>query len=133
MFEIQTDDAPQAIGPYVQGRKLNNLVFTSGQLPLDELKRIPSCVELQTKLSLENALAIIKEAGLTAGDILKTTVFLDNLDDFTKVNKVYEAFFVANDAPFPARSCVEVSRLPLDAKVEIEVVAGKDQICCLKQ
>lgn len=125
MLEIKTENAPKAIGPYVQGVKLENLVFTSRQLPLDDLKRIPSCVELQTKLSLENALAIIKEAGLTAGDVLKTTVFLDNLDDFTRVNKVSEAFFVTNNAPFPARTCIEVARLPMEAKVEIEFIAGK--------
>ncbi|WP_022942569.1 Rid family detoxifying hydrolase [Psychromonas hadalis] len=124
MFEIKTSGAPEAIGPYVQGVNLGNMVITSGQLPINpETKVMVEDVAEQTTQSLKNALAIIKEAGLDAKNIVKTTVFVKDLNDFARVNKAYEAFFKEHGAAFPARSCVEVARLPLDAKVEIEVIA----------
>ncbi|MFA0439135.1 Rid family detoxifying hydrolase [Vibrio sp. 10N.286.49.B1] len=124
MTAIVTPQAPQAIGPYVQGVTFGNIVMTSGQLPLHpETKVMPEDVAEQTTQSLNNALAIVKEAGLEACHIVKTTVFVKDLNDFSKVNAAYEAFFSLHQAPFPARSCVEVARLPLDAKVEIEVIA----------
>jgi 2-iminobutanoate/2-iminopropanoate deaminase len=124
MVEIKTSGAPEAIGPYVQGVNLGNMVITSGQLPINpETKTMVEDVAEQATQSLRNALAIVKEAGLNAQNIVKTTVFVKDLNDFARVNEAYEAFFREHDAPFPARSCVEVARLPLDAKVEIEVIA----------
>lgn len=121
---LNTSKAPLAIGPYVQGVNLGNMVITSGQLPIDpETKVMPEDVKEQTLQSLNNALAIIQEAGLTAQNIVKTTMFVKDLNDFPIVNKVYGEFFENHNASFPARSCVEVARLPMDAKVEIEVIA----------
>ena len=126
MVAIKTPGAPEAIGPYVQGVNLGNMIITSGQLPINpETKAMPDDVAEQATQSLRNALAIVKEAGLGAKNIVKTTVFVKDLNDFARVNGAYEAFFKKHDAPFPARSCVEVARLPLDAKVEIEVIASR--------
>ncbi|GAD88679.1 hypothetical protein VHA01S_008_00740 [Vibrio halioticoli NBRC 102217] len=123
---LNTEKAPLAIGPYVQGVNLGNMVMTSGQLPINPTtKTMPEDVAEQTLQSLNNALAIIQEAGLTAQNIVKTTVFVKDLNDFPVVNKTYGEFFEKHDANFPARSCVEVARLPMDAKVEIEVIATK--------
>lgn len=124
MTIINTDKAPAAIGPYIQGVKLGNLVITSGQLPLDpESKQVPSDVADQTTRSLLNALAIVEEAGLSIHNFVKTTVFVKDLNEFSVINKAYQAFFEQRGADFPARSCVEVARLPMDVKVEIEVMA----------
>ncbi|MGI0119127.1 Rid family detoxifying hydrolase [Zooshikella sp. RANM57] len=124
MTAIKTSQAPEAIGPYVQGVSFANMVITSGQLPLDPItKKMSDDVAEQTTQSLNNALAIIKEAGLNAGNIMKTTVFVKDLNEFSLINAAYEAFFQAHNASFPARSCIEVARLPMDAKVEIEVIA----------
>ncbi|PKF79183.1 reactive intermediate/imine deaminase [Vibrio sp. vnigr-6D03] len=124
MNKIETNNAPAAIGPYVQGVDLGALVITSGQLPINPTtKSMPESAAEQTQQSLNNVLAILEQAGLDASNIVKTTVFVKDLNEFTNINAVYEAFFVQNDAPFPARSCVEVARLPMDAKVEIEVIA----------
>jgi len=126
MAIIKTDKAPAAIGPYIQGVKLGNLVITSGQLPLDpESKQIPSDVAEQTTRSLLNALAIVEEAGLSIYDFVKTTVFVKDLNEFSVINESYQAFFAQRGADFPARSCVEVARLPMDVKVEIEVMASR--------
>jgi 2-iminobutanoate/2-iminopropanoate deaminase len=126
MSEIQTTGAPAAIGPYVQGVDLGNVVMTSGQLPINpETKTMPEDVAEQTTQSLKNALAIIKQAGLDAKNIVKTTVFVKDLNDFAQVNEAYGAFFNHHNAPYPARSCVEVARLPMDAKIEIEVIASR--------
>ncbi|MFC1502771.1 RidA family protein [Pseudomonadota bacterium] len=126
MVAIKTPSAPEAIGPYVQGVNLGNMVITSGQLPINpETKAMPEDVAEQATQSLKNALAIVKEAGLDANNIVKTTVFVKDLNDFSRVNEAYEAFFNNHDATFPARSCVEVARLPLDAKIEIEVIASR--------
>lgn len=124
MSKIETSGAPAAIGPYVQGVDLGSMVITSGQLPINpETKTMPEDVAEQATQSLNNALAIIQQAGLEATNIVKTTVFVKDLNDFARVNEAYGAFFDAHQAPFPARSCVEVARLPMDAKVEIEVIA----------
>lgn len=123
---LNTSKAPLAIGPYVQGVNLGELVFTSGQLPIDpNTKAMSEDIAEQTLQSLTNALEIIQEAGLAAKNIVKTTVFLKDLNDFPIVNQVYGEFFETHNSPFPARSCIEVSRLPMDAKVEIEVIAVK--------
>jgi 2-iminobutanoate/2-iminopropanoate deaminase len=124
MNAICTDKAPAAIGPYVQGVDLGNMMITSGQLPINpETKEMPEDVAEQATQSLNNALAILNQAGLSAAHIVKTTVFVKDLDQFALINAAYEAFFVAHNAAFPARSCVEVARLPMDALVEIEVMA----------
>ena len=124
MNKIETNNAPAAIGPYVQGMDLGSLVITSGQLPINPTtKSIPESAAEQTQQSLSNVLAILEQVGLDASNIVKTTVFVKDLNEFTNINAVYEAFFVQNDAQFPARSCVEVARSPTDAKVEMEVIA----------
>ena len=123
---IQTEKAPAAIGPYVQALDLGNMLFASGQIPLvPETGEMPDCVKEQAKQSLANVKAIITSAGYQVSNIVKTTIFLADMNDFTAVNAVYEAFFIENNAGFPARSCVQVARIPKDAKVEIEVIAAK--------
>ncbi len=124
MGVISSPNAPAAIGPYVQGVDLGNMVITSGQLPINPTtSEMPQDVAEQTTQSLENALAVIEQAGLTVHSIVKTTVFVKDLNDFARVNAAYEQFFDSRDAGYPARSCVEVARLPKDAKVEIEMIA----------
>ncbi|GHB42366.1 reactive intermediate/imine deaminase [Pseudovibrio japonicus] len=124
MTAIDTSKAPAAIGPYVQGVNLGQMIITSGQLPINpETGEMPADVADQTLQSLKNGLAIVEEAGLAAKNIVKTTVFVKDLNDFGRVNEVYGKFFEDNNAPFPARSCVEVARLPKDALVEIEMIA----------
>ncbi|MGF1701355.1 RidA family protein [Photobacterium makurazakiensis] len=120
---INTANAPAAVGPYVQAKLIGNMLITSGQLPLNpKTGTMPETVEEQAKQSLANVDAIVAEAGMTKVNIVKATVFVKDLNDFTAVNEVYADFFGDN---CPARSCVEVARLPLDAKVEIEVIAVK--------
>ena len=117
---IHTEQAPQAIGPYSQAVQVGNLLFTSGQLGMDPVNNIfPATAAEQAKQSLENVKAIVETAGGTMSDIVKTTVFLKDMNDFASVNEVYASFFVQ---PYPARSAVEVARLPKDALVEIEVI-----------
>ncbi|URN94966.1 MAG: RidA family protein [Candidatus Pristimantibacillus lignocellulolyticus] len=117
---IHTEQAPQAIGPYSQAVQVGNLLFTSGQLGMDPVNNIfPATAAEQAKQSLENVKAIVETAGGTMGDIVKTTVFLKDMNDFASVNEVYSSFF---EQPYPARSAVEVARLPKDALVEIEVI-----------
>lgn len=119
---IATDKAPAAIGPYSQGIRAGALVFTSGQLPIDPATgAFPETIEAQTKQSLENCKAILTAAGLTMENVVKTTVFLKDMNDFAAMNGVYATFFPSNP---PARSAVEVARLPKDARVEIECVAA---------
>ncbi|ACS87330.1 2-iminobutanoate/2-iminopropanoate deaminase [Musicola paradisiaca] len=121
---ISTEQAPAAIGPYVQGVDLGSLVFTSGQIPVDPKTGLVSDdVTAQARQSLENVKAIVEAAGLNVGNIIKTTVFVKDLNDFATVNAAYEAFFKEHNATFPARSCVEVARLPKDVKLEIEAIA----------
>lgn len=118
---ISTIKAPAAIGPYSQGVKAGNMVFISGQLPIHpETGVMPEKVEEQAKQSLENLKNILAEAGLTMNHIVKTTVFLKDLNNFTVVNEIYQSCF--GDG-YPARSAVQVARLPKDAEVEIEAIA----------
>jgi len=122
--EISTEKAPAAIGPYVQGVDLGSMIITSGQIPVDpKTGAVADDVAAQARQSLENVQAIVEEAGLKVSDIVKTTVFVKDLNDFATVNAAYEAFFSEHGAPFPARSCVEVARLPKDVKIEIEAIA----------
>lgn len=121
---INTPKAPAAIGPYVQGVNLGSMVITSGQLPVNPQDgSMSDDIAVQARQSLENAKAIVEAAGLSVGDIVKTTVFVKDLNHFATINAAYEAFFTEHNATFPARSCVEVARLPKDAGVEIEVIA----------
>lgn len=122
--EISTENAPAAIGPYVQAVDLGNMIITSGQIPVDpETGIVADDIAAQTRQSLANVKAIVEAAGLQVGDIVKTTVFVKDLNDFATVNSTYEAFFNQHQANFPARSCVEVARLPKDVKIEIEAIA----------
>ena len=118
---LSTPAAPAAIGPYSQGIRAGNLVFTSGQIPLDPATGlIPQGIEAQTRQAMENVLAVLAQAGATAENIVKTTVFLRNMDDFAAMNGVYATFF---SGPAPARSAVQVARLPKYCPLEIEAVA----------
>ena len=120
---IATEAAPGAIGPYSQGMEIGNLVFTSGQLGIDPATgQLGQDVKEQTKLSLSNVKAILEAAGSGMDQVVKTTVFLKDMNDFATMNEIYSSFF---NQPFPARSAIEVARLPKDALVEIEVIALK--------
>lgn len=122
MTVIQTNQAPKAIGPYVQGRIANGFLFASGQVPLDAVtgEVVGSTIEEQTTQVLKNISAILTEARITPNDIVKTTCFLKNMDDFVEFNQVYGTLF--HDV-LPARSAVEVARLPKDVLIEIEIIA----------
>lgn len=118
---INTEHAPAAIGPYSQGVIVGDLVYTSGQLPLNpETKVLETEIKAATKQSLENCKAILEMAGALLDKVFKTTVFVKDLNDFAAVNEVYGTYF--NENP-PARSCVQVAKLPMDAPIEIEVIA----------
>lgn len=118
---ISTTEAPAAIGPYVQAVKSNEILFLSGQLGFDMADgSIPEPVEEQAANALKNIGSILRAAGSDKRKVLKTTIFLTDMNDFAKVNEVYAAFF---DGENPARSCVAVADLPKDAKVEIECIA----------
>ncbi|HEY9188606.1 MAG TPA: RidA family protein [Ignavibacteria bacterium] len=119
---ILTDDAPAPIGPYNQAIKVGNLVFTAGQIAINpKTNQIEeTTIEGQTKQVILNLQAILKKAGSDLSKVVKTTVFLKNMNDFSAMNSVYAEFFVENP---PARSAVEVARLPKDVLVEIECVA----------
>lgn len=120
---VSTEKAPAAIGPYAQAVKANGLVITSGQLPIDPATgAFPEGIQAQTRQSLTNVKAILEAAGLTMDSVLKTTVFLSDMNNFGAMNEVYASFFT--EGSFPARSAVEVARLPKDALVEIEVIAA---------
>jgi len=119
---IATKKAPGAIGPYSQGVKVGKFLYTSGQIPLDPAtgELIEGGVEEQTKQVLENLQAVLVAGGTSLENVVKTTVFIKNMDDFTLINQVYSQYFTARP---PARSCVEVARLPKDVEVEIEAIA----------
>lgn len=119
---ISTEKAPAAIGPYSQAVKLENLIFTSGQIPADPSSGeiVPGGVEPQARQALKNLKEVLNAAGASLNNVIKTTVFIKNMDDFALINGIYAQFF--GEQP-PARSCVEVARLPKDVLVEIEAVA----------
>ncbi|WP_307342696.1 RidA family protein [Caldalkalibacillus uzonensis] len=121
MKKVETQEAPRAIGPYSQAIQVGSLVFTSGQIPLTpDGKLVEGDVQAQTRQVLANLEAVLKAAGATLNDVIKTTVFIKDMDEFAQVNEVYGQVFGNHQ---PARSCVEVARLPKDVKVEIECVA----------
>ncbi|MBQ5695417.1 MAG: RidA family protein [Clostridium sp.] len=118
---IKTDNAPEAIGPYSQGIIVGDFVYTSGQIPINPKTGIMETdIKLATKQSIENIKAILEEVGTSLENVIKTTIFLKDLNDFNVVNEVYATYFKENN---PARSCVEVARLPKDAVIEIEAIA----------
>ncbi len=120
---IRTDKAPQAIGPYSQAIEANGMIFTSGVIPVDpSTGQIPEGIEAQARQAIGNLVALLCEAGVSAENVIKTTVFIKNMDDFAKVNAVYSEFFTKD---CPARSCVEVARLPKDVLIEIEAIGLK--------
>ena len=125
MKAISTNKAPGAIGPYSQGIRVGNMVFTSGQLPVDPStgEFAEGGIEAQTRQSLTNVQAVLEAAGLTMSNVVKTTVFLSDMNDFAVMNGVYAEFF---SEPYPARSAVAVKTLPKGAMVEIEAVASAD-------
>lgn len=121
--QITSEKAPKAVGPYSQAIAVQNLVFVSGQLPISkESGTMPENVENQARQALENLKSVAEAAGATLSDVVKTTVFLEDITDFKTVNDVYAMYF---KDPFPARSAFEVSKLPLGAKVEIEAIICK--------
>lgn len=121
---ISTSQAPATIGPYAQAVENNGLVITSGQLPIDPATgTFPEGIQAQTRQSLTNVKAILTEAGTDMDHVLKTTVFLSDMNNFAAMNEVYATFFT--EGSYPSRSAVEVARLPKDALVEIEVIAAK--------
>ena len=120
---ISTQKAPGAIGPYTQALRAGDMLFTSGQLGLNpETGVLAEGVRAQADQALKNLGAILHEAGLDYKDVIKTVVFIKNMADFKTVNEVYAQYFTAN---YPARSCVEVARLPMDALVEVEAVVSR--------
>ena len=120
---IATDKAPAAIGPYSQAIEAGGFVFASGQIPVDPATgNIPDGIEAQAKQALTNVKNLMEASGLSMDNIVKTSVFIKDLNDFAKVNEVYATFF---ESDFPARSCVEVARLPKDVLIEVEVIAAR--------
>lgn len=114
--------APAAIGPYSPALKVGNLIFASGQVPIDPKtgKMIEGDIEAQTRRALENLKAVLKPYSIGLENVVKATIFLKDMNNYSRVNKVYGEYFKEK---FPARSCVEVSRLPKDANIEIEAIA----------
>ena len=122
---IATDHAPAAIGPYSQATQYGNLLFVSGQIPIDPKTGdlVEGDIEVQAKQVLENLQAIIKEAGMSLQNVVKCSCFLKDMEDFVKFNAVYNSYFAES---LPARETVEVGRLPKDARVEISAICGAD-------
>ncbi|MBQ8968888.1 MAG: RidA family protein [Bacteroidaceae bacterium] len=123
MKAIKTEKAPAAIGPYSQGIEVNGMVFASGQLPIDPTTgKMPEGISAQTRQALTNARAILEAAGLGMQNVVKTTVLLADIADFTAMNEVYSEFF---SEPYPARSAFAVKAVPKGALVEIECIAAR--------
>ncbi|MDF2984754.1 MAG: endoribonuclease [Eubacterium sp.] len=119
---ISTEKAPAAIGPYSQAVKCGNFIYTSGAIPVDPVSGevVPGGVAEQAEQALKNVAAVLAAAGAGLENVVKTTVFIKNMNDFAAINEVYKKYFTGN---YPARSCVEVARLPKDVLIEIECVA----------
>ena len=120
---ISTDKAPAAIGPYSQAIEVNGMVFTSGVIPVDpQTGVIPATIEEQANQAFSNLKNLIEASGATIDKVIKTTVFIKEMNDFGKINEIYATYF---KEPYPARSCVEVARLPKDVMLEVEAVVAK--------
>ena len=119
---ISTDKAPAAIGPYSQAVKVGNLLFTSGMIPINPETNtlVEGGIEVQAERALQNVKALLDASGTSMDKVVKTVVFIKNMDDFAKVNEIYAKYFTSD---FPARSCVEVARLPKDVLIEMEAIA----------
>ena len=120
---ISSSDAPKAIGPYSQAVRAGQLLFVSGQVPLDPAtgEMVAGDIAAQTRRVFENLGAVLKAGGRSFNDVVRTTIFLADMNDFAEVNKVYGTYF---SEPYPARATVQVARLPKDARVEIDVIAS---------
>lgn len=125
MESIHTDNAPKALGPYSQAIKVGKMVFCSGQIPIDPTTDafVEGGIKEQTRQALTNAQNVLKEAGLSLANVVKTTVFLSDMNDFADMNSVYADFF---SQPYPARSAVAVKTLPKGALVEVECIASAE-------
>ncbi|MDD6482997.1 MAG: RidA family protein [Clostridiales bacterium] len=120
MKEIKTNNAPAAIGPYSQAIIAGNILFTSGQIPINPATgEIPEGVEAQARQAFDNVKNLIEASGASIDNVVKTTVFIKNMEDFGKINEIYAEYFTE---PYPARSCVEVARLPKDVLLEVETI-----------
>ena len=121
---ISTDKAPAAIGPYSQAIEVNGMIYTSGMIPIDPStgELVTGSVEAQAEQAISNLEALLAASGSSIEKAVKTVVFISNMDDFGKINEVYGKYF---PEPYPARSCVEVARLPKDVLIEIEAIAAK--------
>jgi len=119
---ISTAQAPAAIGPYSQANQIGEMLFTSGQIPLvpETMEIVEGGIAEQAKQSMENLMAVLKEANASADSVIKTTCFLSDMNNFVAFNEVYATYFPENA---PARSCVEVARLPKDVLIEVEAIA----------
>lgn len=122
---ISTEQAPSAIGPYSQANQIGNMVFTSGQIPLDpkSMEIVNGGITEQTEQVMQNLIAVLEAAGASASTVIKTTCFIKDMNDFVAFNEVYGKYFPENA---PARSCVEVARLPKDVLVEVEAIATSE-------
>ncbi len=121
MKEVKTNNAPAAIGPYSQAIISGNTVFASGQIPVNPSNgEIPEGVEAQANQAFTNVKNLLEAAGTSIDKVIKTTVFIQNMDDFGKINEIYASYFTE---PFPARSCVEVAKLPKGVLLEVEAIA----------
>lgn len=121
---ISTPKAPAAIGPYSQAIEINDMIFTSGIIPINPANGtlVDAGIEEQTKQVFDNMKGLLEDAGSSLDKIIKTTVFIKNMNDFSRINEVYASYFTGD---FPARSCVEVARLPKDVLIEVEAIAYK--------
>ena len=120
---LSSPDAPKAIGPYSQAVRAGQLLFASGQIPLDPASGsiVEGDMTAQTRRVMENLRAVLRAGGLSLADVVRTTIYLIDLNDFTKVNDAYGSYF---EEPYPARATVQVARLPRDARVEIDAIAA---------
>ena len=121
---ISTDKAPKAIGPYSQAIEVNGMIYTSGVIPIDPATNelVTGDIKVQAEQAIGNLVALLEAAGSGAEQVVKTTVFIKDMNDFAAINEIYAKYFTTD---FPARSCVEVARLPKDVLIEIEAIALK--------
>ncbi len=121
MKEIKTNKAPAAIGPYSQAIVTGDILFTSGQIPVNpDTGEIPEGAKAQANQVFINLKNLLEEAGTSIDNVVKTTIFIKDMEDFAEINEIYEKYF---SRPYPARSCVEVARLPKDVLIEVEAIA----------